>query len=77
VLLETGETLVQIQNRVLGTASSSSLYDAVPGGHELTVDVESIGGRNLPRITWGAVGPVQTVVYRRRSYRLLFREQSS
>ena len=50
--LETGETLVQIQNRVLGTASSSSLYDAVPGGHELTVDVESIGDRNLPRITW-------------------------
>ena len=49
--LETGETLVQIQNRVLGTASSSSLYDAVPGGHELTVDVESIGDRNLPRIT--------------------------
>jgi len=43
VLLETGETLVQIQNRVLGTASSSSLYDGVPGGHELTVDVESIG----------------------------------
>jgi len=46
VLLETGETLVQIQNRVLGTASSSSLYDAVPGGHELTVDVENIGDRN-------------------------------
>jgi len=77
VLLETGETLVQIQNRVLGTASSSSLYDAVPGGHELTVDVENHRGPELPWISWGAVSPVQTVVYRQRSYRLIFREQSS
>jgi hypothetical protein len=46
VLLETGENAGPDPESCLGTASSSSLYDAVPGGHELTVDVENIGDRN-------------------------------
>jgi outer membrane receptor protein involved in Fe transport len=66
-LLLTGETLAQIQTRVLGSASSSSLYTEVPGyvtfnvrggfrfvtGHELIVDVENITDRNYRGISWG------------------------
>jgi hemoglobin/transferrin/lactoferrin receptor protein len=67
VLLLTGETLSQIQTRVLGTASSSSLFTEVEGyvtfnvrggfkvatGHELIVDVENITDRNYRGISWG------------------------
>ena len=71
MLLQTGETLAQIQTRVLGTAASSSLYDAVPGysvfgvrgglrlarGHEVVVDVENIGDKNYRGISWGVDAP--------------------
>ena len=67
VLLLTGETLSQIQARVLGAASSSSLFTEVPGyvtfnvrggfkvatGHELIVDVENITDRSYRGISWG------------------------
>ena len=65
------ETLAQVQARVLGSASSSSLFRAVPGyavfgvrgglrfaqGHELLVDVENIGDRNYRGISWGIDAP--------------------
>lgn len=71
VLNLTGETLSQIQDRVLGTAASSSLFDAVPGyvtfnvrggfrvatDHELRIDVENITDRNYRGISWGLDAP--------------------
>jgi outer membrane receptor protein involved in Fe transport len=71
VLTLTGETLAQIQARVLGTAASSSLSTAVPGyvtfnlrggyrvapGHELLLDVENVTDRNYRGISWGVDAP--------------------
>jgi hemoglobin/transferrin/lactoferrin receptor protein len=71
VLLATGETLAQIQARVLGTATSSSLVPVLPGyavfgvrgglalapGHELLVDLENISDRSYRGISWGVDAP--------------------
>jgi outer membrane receptor protein involved in Fe transport len=71
VLTLTGETLAQIQARVLGNAASSALYTAVPGyvtfnlrggyrvapGHELLLDVANVGDRNYRGISWGVDAP--------------------
>lgn len=67
VLIASGETLAQIQTRVLGSASSASLYTSIPGyvtvnlrggyriadGHQLLLDLENIGDRNYRGISWG------------------------
>ena len=70
-LIATGETLAQIQLRVLGPAGLPlPLYDAVPGyvtfnvrggirfgeRHELLVDFENIADRNYRGISWGLDG---------------------
>ena len=71
VLLATGETLTEIQDRVLGAASSAPLYTEVAGytvlgfrggyrlapGHELILDVENLGDRNYRGISWGVDAP--------------------
>ncbi len=71
VLLATGETLQQIQDRVLGPGvNSSSLFTAVPGyatggirfgvkagRHQLTVHAENLTDRNYRGISWGVDAP--------------------
>ena len=70
-LVATGETLVEIQDRVLGPGvNSSSLFTEIPGyavfgvrgglrvgKHELLVDVENLGDENYRGISWGVDAP--------------------
>lgn len=67
VFTATGETLAQIQDRVLGAGvSSSSLYTAIPGyatggiradwragRHQVIVDVENLNDKNYRGVSWG------------------------
>ena len=70
VLTATGETLTQVTTRVLGTASSTSLFTAIPGyfafgarigfrsgPHQLVIDFENIGDKNYRGISWGMDAP--------------------
>lgn len=70
-LIATGETLSQIQDRVLGPGiDSSSLFTALPGyivvgirgglrigKHEWLVDLENLGDENYRGISWGVDAP--------------------
>jgi len=79
VLLATGETLAQIQDRVLGPGvESAPLFPATPGyitfnlrggfrlaeGHEVLIDFENIGDRNYRGISWGVDAPGRSVYFR-------------
>jgi hemoglobin/transferrin/lactoferrin receptor protein len=78
-LIATGETLSQIQTRVLGPArQGSSLFNAVPGyvtfnlrggfrvgeSHEFLIDFENIGDRNYRGVDWGIDAPGRGVFVR-------------
>lgn len=81
VLRATGETLAQVQARVLGSAASSSLFTAVPGytvfglrglwrlstRHEIFVDLENLGDRNYRGISWGLDAPGRSVFVQYRA----------
>ena len=71
ILLQTGETLAQVQARVLGPSlASSSLYTAIPGytvygirggvrfrDSEVLVDLENLGDENYRGPSWGMDAP--------------------
>jgi hemoglobin/transferrin/lactoferrin receptor protein len=78
LLAPTGETLAQVQNRVLGTAASAPLYRHIPGfltlsvragfrfaeRHELIVDAENITDKNYRGISWGMDAPGRSFGFR-------------
>ncbi len=78
VLLATGETLAQIQDRVLGASGNAApLFTAVPGyvvigirsgarigRHELLVDVENLTDENYRGVSWGVDAPGRGVSVR-------------
>jgi outer membrane receptor protein involved in Fe transport len=78
LLLATGETLAEVQARVLPDGTSTSLFTAVPGyavfgvrgavrfatRHEVIVDVENLGDVNYRGISWGVDAPGRGVYLR-------------
>ncbi len=80
VLVPTGETLAQVQNRVLGTLNSAPQFTAIPGygwfgvrgglsfnaRTDLYADFSNIADKNYRGIGWGIDGPGRGVVIRLR-----------
>jgi hemoglobin/transferrin/lactoferrin receptor protein len=70
-LIATGETLSQIQNRVLGNATSAPLFPYIPGfatfglrgglrfgeSHQFIFDLENLNDKNYRGISWGMDAP--------------------
>jgi hemoglobin/transferrin/lactoferrin receptor protein len=77
-LIATGETLAQVQNRVLGSATSAPLFSAIPGygivgvrggyqfnpKHEITVDFKNIADKGYRAPGWGIDGPGRSLAAR-------------
>ncbi|MEK7832233.1 MAG: hypothetical protein AAB401_14155, partial [Acidobacteriota bacterium] len=77
-LKPTGETLAQVQNRVLGAAASAPLFTYIPefmtfnirGGlkigerHEVILDLENLGDKNYRGISWGTDAPGRSFGFR-------------
>jgi hemoglobin/transferrin/lactoferrin receptor protein len=80
ILIATGETLAQVQNRVLGTATSAPLFTFLPGyglfnlrggfrineSSELSLDFENIGDHYYRNVSWGVDGPGRSITARYR-----------
>jgi hemoglobin/transferrin/lactoferrin receptor protein len=78
VLAATGETLVQVQDRVLGVGvASAPLFTAVPGyatvgirggaragRHEVLIDAENLGDANYRGVSWGIDAPGVGIAFR-------------
>jgi outer membrane receptor protein involved in Fe transport len=83
VLIPTGETLAQVQNRVLGSAASAPLFAALPGyglvgvrggfrvseTSDLQFELDNLADKNYRGISWGIDGPGRSFFGR---YRLRF-----
>ncbi len=79
-LIATGETLAQVQHRVLGAADSAPLFPAIPGyglfslrggfrfneAHQVTIDFENIADQGYRLPGWGIDGPGRSVTMRYR-----------
>ena len=80
-LLATGETLAEVQDRVLGVGvNSAPLFTAIPGyglfnlrggfhfgeGSEITLDFENIGDKSYRAPGWGVDGPGRSITARYR-----------
>jgi hemoglobin/transferrin/lactoferrin receptor protein len=79
-LKATGETLAQVQTRLLGTADSAPLFRAIPGyglvnlrggfrfdeTHEVTLDFENLADKSHRAPGWGIDGPGRSVTARYR-----------
>jgi outer membrane receptor protein involved in Fe transport len=79
-LLATGETLEQVQQRVLGAAASAPLFSAIPGyalfglragmplglRASLAVDLSNLADRSYRGIGWGVDGPGRAITLRYR-----------
>jgi hemoglobin/transferrin/lactoferrin receptor protein len=77
-LIATGETLAQVQARVLGPASSAPLYTSLPAyaafgvraglrfaaRHELLIDVDNLTDENYRGVSWGIDAPGRGVYLR-------------
>lgn len=77
-LIPTGETLAQVQNRVLGSANSAPLFTYIPGfltfnirggfkvgeRHEIILDLENLSDRNYRGISWGTDAPGRSFGFR-------------
>jgi hemoglobin/transferrin/lactoferrin receptor protein len=80
ILIATGETLAQVQNRVLGAATSAPMFTSLPGyglvnlrggfqfneRHELSLDFENIGDHYYRNVSWGVDGPGRSLTGRYR-----------
>ena len=76
-LIATGETLAEVQNRVLGTANGAPMFTAVPsynlfgirfgmthGRHAFLVDAANLTDENYRGISWGMDGPGRMITAR-------------
>jgi outer membrane receptor protein involved in Fe transport len=79
-LIATGETLAQVQNRVLGSEDAAPLFAAIPGSgvinirggfrikenQEITIDFENIADKSYRAPGWGIDGPGRSMTVRYR-----------
>lgn len=81
ILLPTGETLSQVQNRILGSATNAvPMFPELPGyglfnlrggfrvneTSDFSFDFENIGDKNYRGVSWGIDGPGRSVTLRYR-----------